>query len=78
MLTALQQQELTLRPCGCGPAVLDARGNILRCESCSVCLENVLDFLKELCYSANDVRGMSHERQLDMFDKDPSAEGPYC
>ena len=78
MLTALQQERLLQRPCGCGPAELTDTGLVRRVESCSVCLKNVLDFMTELGYNANDVRGMSHERQLDMFDEDPSAEGPNC
>ncbi len=76
MLTALQQAKLTERPCGCGAAVLDARGNVRLVKSCPVCLKNALDFLRERCYDANRVSGMDLERQLDMFDGDPSAEGP--
>ena len=76
MLTAIRQEHLTNRPCGCGAAVLDHIGNVVRVESCPACLKNALDFLREGCYNANNIGGMSHERQLDMFDDRPSAEGP--
>ena len=76
MLTALQQEQLTNRPCGCGAAVLDSVGNVVRVESCPTCLQNALDFLRDRCYNANDLSGMDRERQLDMFDEDPSVEGP--
>jgi len=76
MLTALQQARLKSRPCGCGEALLDSRGNVRLVKSCPVCLNNALDFLKTRCYTAKDVRGMSRERQLDMFEEDASAEGP--
>ena len=77
MLTAIQQQRLKNRPCGCGEALLDSAGLVLRVESCPACLENALDFLREGCYDANRCQGMSHERQLDMFDHSPSAEGRF-
>jgi len=67
MLTALQQERLKARPCGCGEATLDTRGNVLRVESCPACLQNALAFLREGCYDASALEGMSHERQLDMF-----------
>jgi len=67
MLTALQQERLRTRPCGCGEATLDQIGNVVRVESCPTCLKNALDFLKEVCYDANALEGVSHERQLDMF-----------
>ena len=76
MLTALRQQQLTDRPCGCGAAVLDALGNVVRVESCPACLGNALDFLRDRCYDANRLSGVDRERQLDLFDQDPSAEGP--
>jgi len=76
MLTALQQQRLKARPCGCGEALLDQVGNVVRVESCPVCLGNALDFLREVCYDANRCQGVDHERQLDLFYKDPSDEGP--
>jgi len=77
MLTALQQERLTQRPCGCGAAVLTDTGLVKRVESCPACLENALDFLREVCYDANDIGGMGRERQLDLFSEDPSAEGPH-
>ncbi len=76
MLTAIQQLRLKARPCGCGEALLDQVGNVVRVDSCPTCLGNALDFLREACYDANRVGGMDRERQLDMFDGDPSAEGP--
>ena len=76
MLTALQQARLKFRPCGCGEALLDDLGNVRLVKSCPACLKNALDYLQHRCYNANDVRGMSHERQLDLFDQGPSAEGP--
>ncbi len=76
MLTALQQARLKARPCGCGEALLDDLGNVRLVKSCPACLKNALDFLRERCYSANAVGGMRPERQLDMFDEEPSAEGP--
>ncbi len=76
MLTALQQQRLRDRPCGCGEASLDDRGNIVRVESCPLCLGNALDFLREACYDANRIGGMDRERQLDLFYDSPSAGGP--
>ena len=76
MLTAIQQARLSSRPCGCGAAVLDPIGNVVRVESCPVCLKIALDFLREGCYNANDVEGTRPERQLDMFDEGLQAEGP--
>jgi len=76
MLTALQQQRLKARLCGCGEALLDQVGNVVRVESCPACLGNALDFLREACYDANRVGGMDRERQLDLFEDSPSAEGP--
>ncbi len=67
MLTALQQKRLRSRPCGCGEALLDERGNVVRVESCPACLKNALDFLRKGCYDASALEGVSHERQLDMF-----------
>jgi len=67
MLTAIQQERLRSRPCGCGAATLDQVGNVLSVDSCPVCSKNALDFLKTGCYSANALGGVSHERQLDMF-----------
>ena len=67
MLTAIQQERLRERPCGCGEALLDARGLVLRVESCPACLENALDFLRKRCYDANALEDMGRERQLDMF-----------
>ncbi len=67
MLTALKQDQLRKRPCGCGEATLDSIGNVVRVESCPACLKNALDFLKEVCYDANTCEGMRLERQLDMF-----------
>ena len=75
MLTALQQLRLSERPCGCGAAVLTDTGLVRSVKSCPACLKNALDFLRERCYNANDIGGMDRERQLDMFDGDPSAEG---
>jgi len=76
MLTALQQERLQSRPCGCGGAVIDERGNVVRVESCPICLKNALDFLRNGCYDANDVSGTRHERQLDMFAVGCQTEGP--
>jgi len=67
MLTALQQLRLAERPCGCGAATLDQVGNVVRVESCSVCLKNALEFLKERCYDPAREDGVSRERQLDLF-----------
>ncbi len=67
MLSALRQSQLRDRPCGCGEAELDQIGNVVRVESCPACSKNALDFLKNGCYDVNDVKGMGHERQLDMF-----------
>ena len=72
MLTAIQQERLQNRPCGCGGAVLDALGNVLRVDSCPVCSKDALDFLKRVCYDASALEGVSHERQLDMFQRSPS------
>ncbi len=66
MLTALQQLRLRERPCGCGEATIDGRGNVIRVKSCLVCSKNALDFLKDMCYDPReDV--VTRERQLDMF-----------
>ncbi len=75
MLTALQQERLRLRPCGCGEATLDGIGNVIRVESCPACLKNALDFLKGSCYDPREdsARG---ERQLDLFPNDPSVISP--
>ncbi len=78
MLTALRQERLRSRPCGCGAAELDSKGNVRLVKSCPVCLQNALDFLRERCYTAKDARGMSPERQLDMFGEDLAAEGPIA
>jgi len=67
MLTALQQQRLRARPCGCGEATLDSRGIVLRVESCPACLNDALDFLRDGCYDASALEHMGGERQLDMF-----------
>ena len=77
MLTAIQQQRLRLRPCGCGEALLDSAGLVLRVEFCPACLENALDFLRKGCYDANAFEGVSHERQLDMFLEHPAGETPH-
>jgi len=76
ILTALQQERLINRPCGCGAAVLTDTGLVQRVESCPECLGNALDFLREVCYDANRLSGVGRERQLDLFFEDPSAEGP--
>jgi len=77
MLTAIQQERLSARPCGCGVATLDSIGNVLRVESCPACLENALDFLKVMCYDPReDVE--TRERQLDMFPNIPSASDLKC
>ena len=73
MLTALKQQQLRDRPCGCGEATLDPIGNVVRVESCPACSKNALDFLREACYSVNALEDTSHERQLDMFLDIPTA-----
>ena len=75
MLTAIQQERLLSRPCGCGAAVLDPMGNVLRVESCSVCLKNALDFLKDMCYDPLRESRTPGEQQLDMFIDNPSASG---
>ena len=75
MLTALQQQLLRGRPCGCGEATLDSIGNVTLVRSCPACLKNALDFLRDLCYDPREDR-VNGERQLDMFPTDPSASGP--
>ncbi len=66
MLTALQQERLSQRPCGCGPAELDSRGNVRRVESCPACLKIALDFLRQVCYDVRECTATG-ERQLDMF-----------
>ena len=76
MLTALRQQLLEQRPCGCGGAELDGVGNVVRVRSCPTCLKNALDFLRLRCYNANDVGGVNRERQLDLFDTDLQDEVP--
>ena len=76
MLTAIQQQRLKDRPCGCGEALLNSAGLVLKVESCPACLGNALDFLREACYDANRLSGTVRERQLDLFYGDPSDEGP--
>jgi len=76
MLTALQQARLRARPCGCGEALLNEAGLVVRVESCPLCLGNALDFLREACYDANRIGGMDRERQLDLFYDSPSAVGP--
>ena len=68
VLSAFQQQRLRDRPCGCGEATLDGIGNVTRVESCSACLKDALDFLRYGCYSANDLRPVVGERQLDLFE----------
>ena len=67
MLTALNQQRLRDRPCGCGEATLDQIGNVVRVESCPACLKNALDFLRQVCYDPCVNEGRRIERQLDMF-----------
>ena len=75
MLTALQQLRLSERPCGCGEATLDGRGNVLRVKSCPACSKIALDFLKDMCYDPReDV--VRRERQLDMFLDIPSDFSP--
>jgi len=72
MLSALQQLRLAERPCGCGEATIDGRGNVVSVRSCPVCSKDALDFLKRVCYDASALEGVSHERQLDMFSDTPS------
>jgi len=67
MLTALQQERLSQRPCGCGPAELTDSGLVKRVESCSVCLNFALDFLRQVCYDPGVNEGRPGECQLDMF-----------
>ncbi len=67
MLSALRQQQLRDRACGCGEAELDQIGNVVRVESCPACSKNALDFLRNGCYDASDVKGVTPEWQLDMF-----------
>ena len=71
MLTALKQQQLRSRPCGCGEATLDSLGNVVRVESCPACLQNALDFLRYSCYDPREGT-TTGERQLDMFPIVPS------
>ena len=71
MLTAIQQERLRARPCGCGEATLDQIGNVVRVDSCPACLQNGLDFLKDMCYDPRE-DGKHRERQLDLFPDIPS------
>ncbi len=73
MLTALQQQRLAARPCGCGEATLDQIGNVVRVKSCPACALDALDYLRRVCYDPVREGNLSGERQLDLFDVDPSA-----
>ncbi len=66
MLTAIQQERLRERPCGCGEATLDSTGNVLSVESCPACSKNALDFLKRMCYDPRE-DAVAREGQLDMF-----------
>ena len=76
MLTALNQLRLIERPCGCGAAALDSRGNVRSVKSCPACLNNCLDFIRQTCYDANDIGGVGRERQLDLFEVNLSGEAP--
>ncbi len=75
MLTAFQQERLATRPCGCGAAELDDHGNVRRVDSCSACLNNSLDFLRQVCYDPCVNEGRPGVLQLDMFpDSLPSSD----
>ena len=76
MLAAIQQERLRSRPCGCGEALLDMRGNVVQVRSCPACSQNALDFLKGSCYDPRE-GSANGERQLDMFLSDPSVISPY-
>jgi len=36
--------------CGCGDAVVDKAGNVLKVRTCPVCLEILLDSMRGVCY----------------------------
>ncbi len=75
MLTAIQQARLKARPCGCGEALLNGVGLVVKVESCPACLKNAFDFLKDMCYDPRE-DGKHRERQLDMFLDIPSGFSP--